>query len=55
MMCENCMHHARWKNDKEETGCFCFIGYDHDHELICKDKADIQCAEFFDTRIISKK
>jgi len=50
LKCDECLNHAKWENDKEETGCFCFKGYDLAHNLNCQEKTPVQCEELLKTK-----
>ena len=44
--CEVCLNHAKWWNDRNETGCICRIGYDLAHELNCEKSVEVHCGQF---------
>ena len=48
--CHRCLHHSRWKNDKGESGCLCYIGYDTEHEKNCLENLGVRCEKYFDDK-----
>lgn len=51
MKCDHCQNHARWENDKQEHGCYCYKGFDFAHDANCNHEKNVKCEEYFDNRV----